>query len=186
MARYRAVSKGLQLLYGYVKADPAMDLVAAKKPTSEELFANPFMGQLDLYLNWIRDAIAWLIRFQAAEQTYTRVISIRSPPPGSESWDQGIGNGSRWNIIIPETEFTGQSHVRLRGINVYVEMKNSPQIWKCTLSPPHHSSIRLADGSTNTLDQTHLPTIFFGRATTRESIRSPEAGIGPTIHNASP
>jgi hypothetical protein len=186
MARYRAVAKELRLLYGYVQPDPGMAQVAAQKATLDELSANPFLGKLDLYLNWVRDAIAWLIRFQATEQTYTRVISIRNAPTGSDTWDQGITNGGRWKVLVPETEFVNQSHVRLRGINVYAEMKNTPELWKCTLTPPSQSITRLSDGSTNTIDQSHLPNIFFGRATARESIRLPESGVGPMIHNASP
>jgi hypothetical protein len=46
--------------------------------------------------------------------------------------------------------------------------------------------IRLLDGTLNELDQTHVPKFFFGRATRRESMRTPEMGNSGALHNVSP
>ena len=186
LSRYRALAKGLALLYGYTQPDPAMENVKRGEATIESLSAKPFLGRLDFCVNWIRDAVAWLIRFQASEQTYTCVVSLRGAPNGSDSWDQGIRNGGRWLIVIPESLFPEQRYVRLRGINLFAEMKRGHALWNCSLIAPRAGAIRLIDNTVNKLDQKHLPKFFFGRVTARESVRIPEDGNVAAVHNASP
>jgi hypothetical protein len=65
-------------------------------------------------------------------------------------------------------------------------MAEGQALWDCSLIPPAEGKIRLFDNTVNTLDQTHLPKLFFGRATRRESIRAPEDGNMAVFHNASP
>jgi hypothetical protein len=185
LSRLNSLSKGLSLLYGYSLSGggdttPEKELVSLKR-----VLAPDFAGKLDSITNQVRDAIAWLIRFQASEQTYRYCVSLRYSPDGSDTWDDGINKGGSWSIKIPEELFSGQRHVRLRGISLFANSTDN-SIWRCTLSCDHNGSIKWLDGTNVQLDQSRIPKLFFGRVSQRESVRPPESGNGAAVHNISP
>jgi hypothetical protein len=186
ISRYEAVRSGLSLLYGYNEPDPAHELVTVGEATEDELAKNPFLGRLDLCVSWVRNAIAWMVRFQALEQTYTKVISVRSAGSGSTEWSAGVSVGGIWKVVVADTEFSGQFHVRIRGISIYVVSSSASSLWTIELTPPSTGLITFRDGTTNSLDQSHIAPVVFGRVTSREAIRSPEDGNAIMLHNVSP
>jgi hypothetical protein len=183
LARYRALSKGLQLLYGYSQPDPMEIWVDIGKATKEELAATPFLGRIEPFLGWIRDAIAWLIRFQSRELVYSRVVSVRSLV-GEDGWQQGIAKAS-WDFNIDEDTFPDQRHIRTRSISVFA-MSDSDSLWAGAIGLPATGKVRHLDGSLISLDQAFLPSVRFGRITRRDSIRPPELSSASLVHNASP
>jgi hypothetical protein len=186
ISRYRPLARGLSAIYGYSMEDPGNDSVRVGQATPNEVEENPFLGRLDLFIYWLRSAMTWMIRFQGREQSYSRVISVRVHCGSDDGWAKGASGNGRWTVEVSEALFPHQCHVRLRSVSVFGVAARSQALWSCTLKLPGQALIRHLDGAAHTVDQTHLPTIFFGRVTSRDSIRPPEVGNASVVHNASP
>jgi hypothetical protein len=183
LGRFKASAKGLHLLYGYESNGLMEEWIAVGIATRAELDATPFLGKIDPFLGWIRDAIAWLARFHSNDVQYTRVFSLRQMV-GEVAWKKGLATGL-WEFSVADDHFPDQRHIRLKNLSVFAVWDRT-ELWSAVVELPKISSIRHMDGSNIRIDQQFLPSIRFGRICRRSDVRSPEVSNAATVQNASP
>lgn len=194
ISRMQAAAVGLNTLFGY----------NAPLPNQE---TGTFF---DDCLIWVRDAIAFLVRFSLLDQNYVQSLSLRNNilprldgngqalETADQAWEAVIVRGETREFNVAE-ELFGDSllrplHVRLRGVSVIaVEQIESDDHGLCrvTLRPPsqsfcRHLVVAVNQPPTNSINQRDVPPCCVGRVESNRSERLPDVCGVQIFHNASP
>lgn len=179
LSRLESAALGLKKIYGYEQILPPSIPKAIKSRVADH-------QALDDVLIWVRDALSWLTRFKQLDQNYVLPVSLRSLIDEA-AWIAGKPEG-KWQIVIPDTLFDGQSHVRLRGVRGYVYgCGQEAGFWRVELTPPTQATTRHLDSATRVnLDQSLLPKIVMPRVGSRLNAQEVEFVGTTTLYNTSP
>lgn len=169
LGRLRAASQGLDTLFGYT--DPLPSDVKN-------------LDFFDECLSWARRSTDWLIRFARLEQSYVHVVSLRDAL-GRSAFNAGRST-RRWQLPITHDSFPGMSHVRMRGLSVFVDDALIKRAWKLKVAPPRSSEMRQQGGSIKKLDQSEIRPVVVGRAAEYGSPRDPDINGTSSLMNVSP
>jgi hypothetical protein len=182
--RLTAAALGLKTILGY--KEPLPGLVAS------ELLSR---AVLDDAYQWCRNATSFLSYFSRREQSYTQTLSLRRMF-GDNFLDQ-----KSWTFPISESLFPKQRHVRLKGINAFVVIKED--LWQSiagtatdsfsalVIQAPDteaDSFYRLSDdaGTKMTVSQKRVPPVRIGRILTRGAAPYQEIYGSNVLRNVSP
>lgn len=180
IVRLDAAREGMKIYYGYDVAIPP-SVVTVLSQTSPA--ASDQMRCVDDAVRWVRDAIAFLVSFTQLEQSYTYTLSLKQTL-GEQAWQAGL-SGGQWKARVNEDLFPRQSHVRVRGLNLFVEGKEGAGIWRTTISAPTDSFCRHLSGAMVPLKQ-DPPVLRIARAISRSSVHFPEVFGASILRNISP
>lgn len=169
LGRLKAASQGMEILFGY------------KTPLPNDTQSIDFF---DDCLQWTRSSTDWLIRFARLEQSYVHVVSLRDIL-GKSAFKEGRSN-RKWKIHIGHVSFPGMSHVRLRGVSVFVDDALIKRTWRFKLQAPEKSEIKISGGATRMLNQSVIRPVIVGRAAEYGSAREPDINGTSSLLNASP
>jgi hypothetical protein len=169
LARLRAASALLGPLYGF------------DEPMPNNLNA---LNYFDDCLVWTRDAIQWLIAFAQRDQSAVIPVSVRRQV-GEDRWKQGRESG-QWSFSLTPEFFEGLSHVRLRGVGLFVAGDDlAKSTWAMSVRNPDVGQAIAMDGRASALSQKR-PAIRSWRVSTRHTVREPEIYGTSMLHNTSP
>jgi hypothetical protein len=178
LARLMAAESGLQKIYAYVVPLPAR----IQKLVSDQA-NDPNTGLLDECVGWVRDAIAWLIRFSDTDEAYTLAVSLREQSD-KDAWTKGLQSGS-WTFDINDSLLPRQAHVRLRGVSAFVEGVAQEGVWSLRVDAPRTSSYTYLDGHRINVNQT-VPIVRLGRVGRRRDSPTYDVGGRVSLYNLSP
>jgi len=169
IARLKKVSDGMNQILGYDKALPS---------SGADIYE---WVAVDL---WAREAQDFLARFSNLDQNYVLPISVKSQVPAAE-WKAGLKTG-QWAFVLPKETFPGQKHVRLRGLNCFVEAEAGLLMTVEAKLPDKADYYHFQKADPISVDQSVLPVSRVARAQTRVAIREPDTTGAMAWHNASP
>lgn len=196
IARLPACESGMKMIYGYNEPLPASVTKLLKAGT-----ASPTV--FDEALIWVRNSIAYLVKFGQLDQRYSVTVSLKSIL-GKDGFRKGanVRPWAEWNFEVGDDFFIDQHFVRLRGASVYVipkgsvikhvEERHSHGVWTAAIRVPVTSEMthQFVSGQHEPtkvkLDQSQIPYCIVGRVAARETMRAPEVVGGVTLFNASP
>jgi hypothetical protein len=181
-------AKGLELLYGYTEPFPPALIEILPKAESGEGRAAPSDACFDFSLNWVRQAISFKVGFGQLEQNYVLALSVKEHLANGVQFNDPKAEGDElvWRCEVPEERFRGQSHVRLRGVSIFVEAEGN-SVYHAAVRPPTQSISRhLGASSLVSLPQGDLPLCRAGRVRSRDSARDPDVVGLAALYNASP
>jgi hypothetical protein len=183
LARVAACASGLASVYGYNVPLPASisGFLLAGSGASDVQLPNT---EIDDITAWIRNAIAWMIRFSESDDTYIMALSIRGLT-GPQEWAKGIRSGI-WQVPLGEEWFPNQHYVRLRSVAIIAEGERRVGSWAGRLRAPLQSFYVHGDGAKVSVDQSGLRSCRLGRVGAREQFREPERCGAQVLHNAGP
>jgi hypothetical protein len=166
---------GLTEIYGYDKPLPALS--APEKSVHEKVS--------DLTI-WIRNAVEWLVAYQQCDQSFTRILSIRSVLTDDE-WHSLKHSNDQFSasIQVPEKLFSGHHNVRLRGIGASLVGDAGEIPWSMIVRPPENAVYRRLPTDKKVI-QSDLPPCVLGRVENRKSNRQLELCGLISLMNASP
>ena len=135
---------------------------------------------------WIRDAIEWLEGYRQMEQAFTRVVSVRSIV-GRHTWAQvkHARESFSLKLQVPVELFRGYDNCRLRGLAASLIGEAGTVPWSINLRLPE-DAVYERSGQVVEVDQSALPSCYFGRVENRRSARPTEICGADTLNNASP
>lgn len=170
IARLKAAEIGLASVYGYRQPLPA-------DPMSLDYF--------DDCLAWTRIASDWMIRFARREQSFVIPVSL-SEIIGRKAYQAGRKK-RKWLLPITPAMFPEMTHVRLRGVTVFVDDASpKARLWRLKLTAPLISESHHASGAIEKLDQTSIRPVICSRVGKYDSVRDPDVNGTSTLLNASP
>jgi hypothetical protein len=183
LARFSAAANGLKLLYNYPEPIPPTVMTCIQDGNMSDA-----VQVFEALLEWVRDAIAYLVAFGEFEQSVTQTLSLKQLI-GNEAWVSGTKTGT-WNFSVPESLFSGLTNVRLRGLNVYLlrglDGHLAKGFWSGTITVPLQSTIHFHGGGSETLDQSSFPQLRLGRIGSRGDFPYRETYGVTSLRNASP
>ena len=141
-------------------------------------------------MTWVRNAIRWLVAFNQTDQSFTRLVSIRSAI-GELGWSNALKDVSTSGqirlqfLILPEL-FAEHNHVRLRGISGFVYGSKDDSPWSACIKLPKQGLVVMTSGRPLQIDQSTLPPCYLGRLSTYNNPRAPEIAGMISLMNASP
>jgi hypothetical protein len=181
MDRLKAAKLGMSQIYGYDDTDQwarVQAILPARMVTRQNI---------EDCLRWVRDAIAFLVRFGHRDQACVRAISVRTL--AGDHWDAGLAAGEWQFQIAEEKYFPRHRYVRLRGISARIVPKQeTPKgVWNIELSLPLNGYCRIAeDEARHPLSQSFAPPVVLGRVDVRNSQMPPDVGGVSAWYNLSP
>lgn len=185
LSRLVAASQGLKTIYGQDVQLPG-SIVGVLGSKADDWNA---ITVLDDALNWVRNAIAFLVAFTQRDQQYTLTVSLRQTlpkhpwPHENQDWHSGEESGT-WKFTISEDLFPGQTYVRLRGVSIL--SRGTDGVWKGSIRPPVNSFYRHSADSTVAVDQSQVQTALVGRIRPRSPDLNADV-IGKTsLRNVAP
>lgn len=147
-------------------------------------------GSIDYFddcLAWCREAIHWLVRFSRREQNSVLTLSLRDLL-GEDAWKNLIKD-RKATFNVPADQFADMRCVRLRGLGACVVPETAAArtpIWRMRCTVPEAGAYTQLDGSAVSIDQTAVPSVRFGRVTTRQALRETDVLGASALLNASP
>jgi hypothetical protein len=184
LARIIVAAQGLKDIYGYAIPLPSTVVGIGKTNADSD-------AVFDESALWVRDAVAWLTRFSYLDQNYSVPISVRRAV-AKDAWKTGLKNG-RWQVLVKETDFPNQVHIRLRGISAFVvfdqgtsDWERDSSIWNVSVRAPKSATVRRMDGSLATVDQSYIPPARLARVALRSFVHDPDITGVAAMHNVSP
>ncbi|WP_158822822.1 hypothetical protein [Granulicella sp. S156] len=192
LARLKVGVDGLSKLYGYDEPLPN-EVTAAIRGEK----VSP--GVYDLSLLWVRNAIAFLVKFGQVDQGYAHTISLKKLL-GEDRFRAGRKPTpwASWTFEIPRELFPDQYYLRLRGVTLYVvpeggllSGERSEGVWMGSIKAPdvsfcEHLKPKTGAVERRDLDQRKTPSSMAGRISYRQSLRAPELIGGSNLYNISP
>ena len=135
---------------------------------------------------WIRNCTEWLVGYQQLEQSFTRVISVRSLLNRS-AWVQLKQARDSFSIRlqVPVELFRGYDNCRLKGVGAALIGEAGKVPWSISLRLPEEA-VYVRAGQQVEVDQTTLPACLLGRVENRRSIHPVEICGATSLINASP
>jgi hypothetical protein len=135
---------------------------------------------------WIRNAREWLVRYHQHEESFTRVISVRSFL-GRNAWAllKHARDSHSIKLPLPPELFRGHDNCHLRGIGAYLVGEAGTVPWSMLVRLPEEA---LYDrwGQTVEVDQTGRSSCLLGRVENRKSPHPVEICGATSLLNASP
>jgi hypothetical protein len=167
--------EGLSRIFG-------LDEMAAPIRTEAETLA----ASITTLSIWIQNAIEWLVEYQHLEQSFTRVVSLRSLLNRS-AWVQlkQARDSYSMKVQIPADLFKGYDNCRLKGVGAALIGEAGKVPWSVTLKLPEEA-IYERSGRSVTVDQSNRATCLLGRVENRRSYHPVEVCGETTLINASP
>jgi hypothetical protein len=184
LARLQAAEVGLNQIFGYNHPLPEK-LKLLFDPPADTSSANDSC-YIDDCITWVRDAIAWLIRFSALDQSYVLTVSVRRHVDKT-AWSGGLETGV-WKFILTEGtngDFPDFENLRLAGLSASVCGKELKGLWQTTLRIPGNG-VYIRGGQKITIDQSDILACRLGRVGTRQLIQYPDVTGRTSLRNASP
>ena len=187
--RLQACATGLETIYGFKY--PLPDSLLEFLPNASTS-GNPPSGILDACVEWVRQAIAWIIRFSNADQSCVITVSVRQHNT-DQAWKDGLRAGG-WtfnlrdgfpSVEAGQGEFFRMNSVRIAGISASV-VGPTDGLWKASLRPPTQSTYTQNTGKKIDVDQRYIPRVVLGRIGTRQLIRDPDWVGRSSLKNYSP
>ena len=190
LARISAAREGLKKLYGYDEPLPASVMAAlSNKPQDQP-------GAFDEALIWVRNAIAYLVKFGQIDQRYSFPVSVRELI-GEDLYKAArkVVPWATFSFTISEQLFPAQYYVRLRGLSIYIvtasDIPEPAGVWLGQIKAPAKSyCLHLPKGNAapvrEELDQSKIPPSMAGRISYREARRPADVVAASTFHNLSP
>ncbi len=166
---------GLKVFYDHAEASSPLP------PENEGLGAS-----ITNLTNWIRNAGEWLARYRQTEDTFTRVVSVRSLL-NRNIWVQLKQSRESFStkLQIPATLFRDHDNCRLRGIGASLKGEVGKVPWSITLQLPEQALYQRSGESVN-VNQFARSSCLLGRVENRRSLRPLEiCGLNSWL-NASP
>jgi hypothetical protein len=186
--RLQACATGLEAIYAF--KNPLPTSVLEFFPNASN--SNPPSGILDECAEWVRQSIAWIIRFTNADQSCVITVSVRQLIT-DQAWTEGLRMGS-WGFKLRDDfpsfeegqgEFFGMNSVRIAGISASV-VGPTDGLWKASVRPPTQSTYTQITGEKVQLDQRYIPKVVLGRIGTRQLLRDPDWVGKSSLKNYSP
>jgi hypothetical protein len=185
ISRLLAAEIGLREIYDYQVALPQTIKEYLKGTDQHEIERSAL---LDDAIMWVRDAIAWLIRFSEFDESFVSSISIRQAL-GDDAFSAGLSQ-RLWKFTVSGDLFPRQRQLRLRGASVYfldhIVAKKLFGAWKVQVKPPEMGTTVRLDGKTDKIDQKSRRWTYFGRVTKANEYKEADIGGTQTLHNCSP
>ena len=167
--------QGLRKLYDHVGA-------SAPLPTEAETLGT----SITALSTWIRNSLEWLSGYHLREQSFTRVVSVRS-----------LLNRNAWVLLkhsresysvklqLPADLFRGHDNCHLRGVAAALVGEVGTVPWSMMLRLPDEA-VYERNGQSVELDQSDRTSCLLGRVENHRSARPPELCGTATLRNASP
>ena len=135
---------------------------------------------------WIQNALEWLVEYQHLEQSFTRVVSLRSLLNRS-AWVQlkQARDSYALKMQIPADLFKGYDNCRLLGVGASLIGEAGKVPWSIMLKVPDEA-IYERSGRSVTVDQSDRASCLLGRVENRRSYHPVEICGETTLINASP
>jgi len=176
--RMKAAHIGLKKIFGFT-GFPDRDF------PDHDLTSHRGYDRIEASLQWVREAISWMVRFSQLDQNLTVTLSLCNHLPDG-ALDAAIRNKSIIKFKIPDEYFANYKYIRFRGASGFVISDcscNNP--WKVILHLPENA-IFSEKNCHDPQDQSDLPLLTLGRVQSRDYSRPPEV-VGVKSHtNASP
>lgn len=181
--RLQAANSGLETIFGY--------------PANKRL--PEFKGQIDYFdhcISWVRESINWLIRTSQMDQSFVTTVSLREllASNANNSLEGVIKNGRVDFDILEDVFFKEYSHVRLKGVSIFVRLSDKKKAKKdggiadyegviqCEINIPQNSYYRHSSQITKDCDQSYIPSLSLNRVASRAFLRQPDI-IGTSLFN---
>ena len=135
---------------------------------------------------WIRDSLEWLIAYRQREQTFTRVVSVRSLM-NRNAW--ALVKHSRDNyatkLQVPVDLFRGYDNCHVRGVAATLVGEAGTVPWTIMLRLPDEAVFENS-GQSVEVDQSGRASCLLGRVESHRSARPPELCGVNSLLDASP
>jgi hypothetical protein len=188
--RLQACATGLETIYAF--KNPLPTSVLQFLPNASDSSGNPSSGILDECVEWVRQSIAWIIRFSNADQSCVITVSVRQHIT-DQAWTDGLRTGG-WSFKLRDDfpsaeegqgEFFSMNSVRIAGISASV-VGPVNGLWKASVRPPTQSTYTQITGKKVQVDQKDIPMVVLGRIGTRQLLRDPDWVGKSSLKNYSP
>ena len=190
VGRLQACAAGLETIYAFKY--PLPNSVLEFLPNASGTPGNPSSGILDECVEWVRQSIAWIIRFSNADQSCVMTVSVRQHIT-DQAWKDGLRSGG-WtfklrddfpSVEVGQGEFFNMNSVRIAGISASV-VGPVDGMWKASVRPPTQSIYTQNTGKKIDVDQRYIPRVVLGRIGTRQLMRDPDWVGRSSLKNFSP
>jgi hypothetical protein len=135
---------------------------------------------------WIRNSLEWLVAYHQREQTFTRVVSVRSLM-NRNAW--ALVKHSRDNyatrLQIPADLFRGYDTCHVRGVAAALVGEAGTVPWTIMLRLPEEALYE-DSGQSVEVDQSGRTTCLMGRVENQRAARPPELCGASSLLDASP
>jgi hypothetical protein len=184
--RFVSLQQGMEAIYGVrLEVPKSISLVVAGQALSFSDAPDVTEAPLDGYVTFVRSAISKVLRIIDSDQQFTLGRSLRAMIP-DDAWAKGVSEGGVWKLSLNRDDFDGYRYPRIRGIAVFADWENAPNLLQIRLTPPRQSFTRDSRDQWRPLDQGHLPACQVGNVGFRESNRLPDTVGAQVLFNSSP
>jgi hypothetical protein len=184
VARLKAIEIGLDTIFGF--KHPLPQSVNEFMPGSSGVLPVASSGILDDCVEWVRQAIAWIVRFSNFDQSCVVTLSLKQHT--NQAWEDGVRYGA-WKFKLTDEQtgdFFGMSCIRINSVSASVVGGNLQGLWKISVKPPRSAVYTHLGGDKVSVDQKEIPTLILGRVGTRQLLREPDFAARSAFRNFSP